>query len=407
MDELIALKPDLVFADPPHPSLTDHVVLVRGEFIEGVIPGAQVPAGAKVIDLPGTSLLPGLVDAHVHLTLCGCDAPRQTMMQEDNQVLLLRAAENARVALHAGITTLRDCGDRDGVTLALRKAISRGILPGPQLLLSGPPLTSPRGHCYFMGGEVEGRESITQTIADLVSTGVDFIKVMATGGGLTPGTNSLALQFTGEDLAFIVEEARTHGLYVAAHAHSPESIRVCAEVGVRTIEHATFVSSEGIGVDGDALRTMSRHGAIAVPTNIPAHHAVREGRTLGLAKEIGLGSDEFLAGRRRVLRELVGAGIRVIAGSDAGATGVHFTSLLGEIEILAEAFDSVALAIAAATSVSADCLGITNAGRIRQGAYADLLAVLGRPENDLTALRRPALVMSRGRIVHEERQKSI
>ena len=209
MDELIALKPDAVFADPPHPSLPDHLVLVRGEFIEGVIPAVQIPPGARVLDLPGTTLMPGLIDAHVHLALCGCDAPRQTMMREDNPDPAVARGENARAALWAGITTLRDCGDRDGVTLALRKAIRRGILPGPQLLLSGPPLTSPRGHCYFMGAEVEGRESITQKIADLARDGVDFIKVMATGGGLTPGTHSMALQFAVEDLALIVSEA--HG----------------------------------------------------------------------------------------------------------------------------------------------------------------------------------------------------
>jgi imidazolonepropionase-like amidohydrolase len=403
MDELIALRPDSVFADPPHPSLPDHVVLVRGEFIEGVIPAVQLPASARVLELPGTTLMPGLIDAHVHLTLCGCDAPRQTMMQEDNQILLLRASENVRNALRAGITTLRDCGDRDGITLALRKAIRRGVVPGPQLLLSGPPLTSPRGHCYFMGGEVEGRESIAHKVEELVKSGVDFIKVMATGGGLTPGTNSLALQFSDEDLAFMVAEAAKHGLYVAAHAHSPQSIRTCADAGVRTVEHATFVSSQGIAVDRDALEAMFRHCAIAVPTNIPAHHAVREGRTLGLAREIGLGSEEFLAGRRRVLRDLIAAGVRVIAGSDAGATGVHFTSLMGEIELLAEAFDSIPRAIAAATSLSADCLRIINTGRIQQGCYADLLGVVGQPEKDLTALRRPALVVSRGRLVREER----
>lgn len=402
MEELIVLKPDFIFAEPPHPSLRDHAVLVRGEFIEGVIPAAAVPARARILDLPGATLMPGLIDAHVHLTLCGCDAPRQTMMRENNEILLLRAAENARRALLAGITTLRDCGDRDGVTLALRKGIDRGVIPGPRLLLSGPPLTAPRGHCYFMGGEVEGRESIALTIADLASDGVDFIKVMATGGGLTPGTHSLALQFTGEELAFIVSEALQHDLYVAAHAHSPESIRICAEAGVRTIEHATFVSSGGVAVDRDALDAMSRYRAVAVPTNIPAHHAVREGRTLGLAREIGVTSEQFLEGRRNVLRELVSAGIRVIAGSDAGATGVHFTSLLGEIELLAEAFNSLPLAIAAATSDSADCLGITNSGRIRAGAMADLLAVLGNPEADVTALSRPALVMSRGRIIRQE-----
>ena len=113
------------------------------------------PKAASTLPMPGVTLMPGLIDAHVHLTFCGCLSPRQTMMQESNELLLLRAAENARNALLAGITTLRDCGDRGGVTFILREAITRGVIEGPRLLLSGPPLTPPRGHCYFMGGEVE------------------------------------------------------------------------------------------------------------------------------------------------------------------------------------------------------------------------------------------------------------
>ena len=160
MDELIVLRPGYVLADPPKPALAGHSVVVRGERIEAVMASGDTPADAKVLEFPGATLMPGLIDAHVHLTLCGCCAPRQTMMQENNDILLLRAGENARLALRAGITTLRDCGDRGAVTFTLREAISRGVLPGPRLLVSGPPLTSPRGHCYFMGGEVDGRDRV-------------------------------------------------------------------------------------------------------------------------------------------------------------------------------------------------------------------------------------------------------
>ncbi|HEY3841117.1 MAG TPA: amidohydrolase family protein [Bryobacteraceae bacterium] len=398
MDDLIVLKPQFVLADPPQPPLGGRAVVVRGERIEAVVPIGEIPADAKILEFPGATLMPGLIDAHVHLTLCGCCAPRQTMMQENNEMLLLRAAENARLALLAGITTLRDCGDRDGITFTLREAILRGLVPGPRLLLSGPPLTSPRGHCYFMGGEVEGREHIARTIAGLVARGANFIKVMATGGGLTPGTDSLALQFTPDDLAFIVSEAGKTKRYVAAHAHSPESIRVCVDAGVRTVEHASFVASGAVAADDSILEVMARAGAIAVPTNIPAVHAIRAGRMLGLARQIGLSSEQFLEGRRQVLRDLIASGVRVIAGSDAGATGVPFDSLLGEIELLAEGFGSVSRAIAAATSESAYSLGLADAGRVREGMAADLLILAENPENDLQTLRKPLLVMSRGRI---------
>jgi imidazolonepropionase-like amidohydrolase len=391
MDELIALKPELLLAEPPQPAVRDRAVLVRGNCIEAVIDAAQIPSAARVIDLPGATLMPGLIDAHVHLTLCGCGNPRETMLAEDDVFLLLRAAENARQALAAGITTLRDCGDRDGVTFTVRTAIDRGITPGPRLLLCGPPLTSPRGHCYFMGGEVHSREQIVNSITDRAHRGADFIKVMATGGGLTPGTNSLGLQFSRDDLAFIVSEAARHRLYVAAHAHSSEAIQTCVEAGVRTIEHASFVKPEALAVIASAR-------AIVVPTNVPAANAVRAGRTLGLAGEVGLSSDEFLEQRRRTLRQFIDSDVPVIAGSDAGATGVDFKSLLGEIELLAEALGDFPRAIAAATSMSADCLGLPDTGRIRVGLRADLLAVSGNPMTDLAALRRPVLVMAGGRL---------
>lgn len=222
---------------------------------------------------------------------------------------------------------------------------------------------------------------------------------MATGGGLTPGTDSLAPQFPGEDLVFAVSEARKHGLYVAAHAHSAESIRACAEAGVRTIEHCTFAGRGKVEAEARAVQTMVEQGAVLVPTAIPAVLAVRKGRTLGIAKQIELTSEQFLERRRIVLRELVRNGVPAIAGTDAGATGVAFCVLAEEIEWMRQAYGSALEALAAATARSADLLGLPGTGRIRKGCRADLLAVSGNPAEDLTALRRIRLVMSRGAIV--------
>jgi imidazolonepropionase-like amidohydrolase len=401
---LIALKPDFLLEDPPAPPRTGAAVLVRGDNIEDICDATAVPEDARAIELPGATLMPGLIDAHVHLALSGCETPRQTMMQEDDQLLLLRAAENARAALMAGITTLRDCGDRGHVTFALRRAIDRGITIGPRLVVSGAPLTSPRGHCYFMGGEVEGRAHIAKTIAARAHAGADFIKMMATGGGLTPGTDSLAVQFPSEDLTFAILEARKHGLYVAAHAHNAESIRECAEAGVRTIEHCTFAGHGKVEAEARAVQIMAERGAVAVPTAIPAVLAVRKGRTLGIARQIELTPEQFLEGRRTVLRELVRNGVPVIAGTDAGATGVPFCALAEEIEWMGQACGNALEALAAATARSADVLGLAGAGRIRKGFWADLLAVAGNPAEDLSALGRIRLVMSRGAIVRMERE---
>src|SRR5438270_3211551 len=280
MAELIALVAGLTLEDPPNPPLPSRVVLVSGRKIQDVCSASDIPASARVIDLGDATLLPGLIDAHVHLTLCGCQTPRQIMMQEDRDTLLLRAAENARALLRAGITTARDCGDRGGVTFALRAAIESGVVAGPQLLLCGSPLTSPRGHCYFMGGEVEGAASIARAIRARAQLGADFIKVMASGGGLTPGTDSLSMQFSPEEIGLIVAQAQRHGLYVAAHAHSAASIRASIEAGVRTVEHCSFVEYRRVAADPETVRAMCARKIVTVPTNVPAALAIQNGRTL-------------------------------------------------------------------------------------------------------------------------------
>lgn len=151
----------------------------------------------------------------------------------------------------------------------LRESIQSGLTLGPRLVLSGRPLTSRRGHCYFMNGEVDGREAMTELIADLAEKGADFIKVMATGGDLTPGTNPLAMQFSREDLAFIVREATHRGLQVAAHAHSLEGSKAAVEAGVAVVEHATFMDETGISMDHSLVKRMAEQKTVVIPTSIP------------------------------------------------------------------------------------------------------------------------------------------
>ncbi len=404
MTDALILIPQHLVDGTGAPTRRGMAVVVERQVIVDVLPVDALPveSSARRIHLPDATLLPGLIDAHVHLTLGDGPTPRETMMGEDNQMLLLRAASQARDALRAGITTVRDCGGRGDVTFVLRDAVQRGVTPGPRLLLCGPPLTPPRGHCYFMHGEVNNRNEIGDRIASLAQRGADFIKVIVTGGGLTPGTDSLALQFSPEDLGFIVDEASSHGLPVAAHAHSVQAIRACIHAGVATIEHATFVSRTGIAVDEEILHLMADHSTVTVPTLVPADNAMRVGRTLGLAREIGMSSVDFMAARREVLRAMYRTGIRLIAGSDAGATGVHFTDVLGEVALLAEIGMSYEQAIAAATGLSAEVLGLQQVGRIAPGYMADLLAVRGNPGTDLDSLHHPVLVVLGGSIVRSE-----
>jgi len=249
---------------------------------------------------------------------------------------------------------------------------------------------------------VEDQNQIRETVQTLAARGSDFIKVMATGGGLTPGTDALRMQFSTQDLAFAVEEASRHGLTVASHAHSTESIAACTEVGVRTIEHASFISANVVAADPEIMQRMAEKKIAAVPTTVPARNALRSGRPLGLARQIGLTPEAFLGLRQEVVGALVRSGVQVIAGTDGGATGVRITDLCGEIEILAEAGMGAAKALRAATSTAARVLGLGRFGRIEPGCVADLLGVSGNPLEDLAALRLPVFVMKAGCRIRED-----
>jgi len=253
-----------------------------------------------------------------------------------------------------------------------------------------------------MHGEVETKDDMVRMIERLARRGADFIKVMATGGGLTPGTNSLALQFSPEDLAFLVTEAARFGLPVSAHAHSPDAVTAAVMAGVATIEHGTCATAEGIVVNDAIIQPMVDRGTVVVPTLIPAEKAVQAGRTLGLAREMSLSSEDFLAAREEALRRFHQAGIRLIAGSDAGATGVRFGDVRDEIALLARIGQASEQAIAAATGWAAEALGLKDRGRIAPGYLADLVAVPGDVTADLGALHRPLLIIHRGKLVWED-----
>ncbi len=398
MTNKTAIFPEVLFTG--NDFLTGMAVIIVNDRITDVLPAAQLPEQEDCLRLaaPGHTLLPGLIDAHVHLTMCGCCSPRQHMMKDSDELLLLRAARNAQQLIGWGITTVRDCGDRNGVTFHLREAIKAGVAIGPDLLLTGPPLTSARGHCYFMLGEVVDEEHMQARIKTAARREADFIKVMLTGGGLTPGTDSLNLQFSKEELSFLVTCASEHGMYVAAHAHSPQSIALAASCGVRTIEHASFVDRQhGVFADPSILQQLADSGSIVVPTNVPAVNAVRMGRQLGLAKELGISSAEFLDNRRIVTRQMREAGITLLSGSDAGATHVSFNDIKGEIRLMFEAGMSTVNALATATSLAAEQLHLEKTGRVEPGFMADLLLVKGDCRNDLQALEQTEGVWKKGK----------
>jgi len=241
----------------------DWVVEVEDGRILDVRPRSRAASGSDagdVVDLGDVTLLPGLIDAHQHLVFDASDDPVAHLQAQDDAAVLQWMHHAAQRALAVGITTIRDLGDRGYLSLTLRDLIRDGREVGPRILAAGPPLTVSGGHCWFLGGVADGEDGIRRAISERVTRGVDVIKIMATGGNMTPTFGPHESQYSRAELAAAVDEAHAHGLRIAAHAHGPQGIADALATGVDSIEHCTFFTAEGVDADPDMLEQLARSG---------------------------------------------------------------------------------------------------------------------------------------------------
>ncbi|MGW1374722.1 amidohydrolase family protein [Streptomyces sp. NPDC002446] len=371
--------------------VTDGAVLIKDGAIAAVGPREEVealaPAGGPRLYYPAGTLMPGLIDAHVHLAFDGGPDPVATLQGQDDEALLEDMRLRAEQLVRIGVTTARDLGDRGHLALRLSEEIAQGTAPGPRIISAGIPVTPPSGHCWFLGGEVSGMQEIRDLVQRNAKAGAQVIKVMETGGGLTKGgAASHETQFTPEELGALVEEARAAGLPVAAHAHGVDGIAAAVEAGVDTIEHCTWMTADGIEVRDDVLAKIVEKGIYVCPTVSP-HWKM-------LPRFFGPERTEAMFG---AVRQMAEAGVRLIAGTDAGVQRAGHDGLisaLGFYEHLGVPNDRV---LEMATTQAAHALGIADqTGRIDPGYSADLLIVDGDPLTDLTALENVRAVFVRG-----------
>jgi len=372
-------------------------VWVRGERIQALVAVGDLPLDAPVERWPGTTITPGLIDAHVHLDNPG-DGSTLAAMEEADEVLAAAGARHARTALEAGITTVRDCGSRGDTVFSIRRAIDLGWASGSAIVAAGSPLTVPRGHGWPMGGEVAGLEGVRAGVRAQRAKGADFIKVINSGGG-TPGTYAWQAAFPIEELRAIVEEAHGLNMRVTVHCLCTEALQRTLAAGADQIEHGHFLlEGDRIEVDGPTADAIAAAGVFVTPTMVVASSLLErlgdDGDPAERDRWLRM-LDGWLAGARR-LRE---AGVRLVAGTDAGWRWVRFDDLPSEISLLRQVGLSAAASLRAATSESATAMGLDDVGAIAPGRRADLVAFAGDPVADPTALRRPVRVLQGGRAV--------
>ena len=363
-------------------------IRIEGRRIVAIGEDPRLLEGARVVEPgDGFTALPGLIDAHVHMTLDPATKEAAAQAERSARDVAGEAEVRAGEMVRAGITTARDLGGGAAhLELALRDRIERGAIPGPRLLCAGQPLTSKGGHCHFWGGEVESDEEARAFVRRQHADGVDWIKVMATGGVLTRGTRPRDAQFSRERLTAICDEAHGVSRRVAAHCHATEGIRRATEAGVDTIEHCSWAGEKGFGedVDEELAGRIGERGIRVSPT-------VNSGWKRFTGTE-----SEFVSNMRGAFQALRRAGARLIASTDAGIPNVVHHDLPRALPVFAAlAGLSPVEVLRAATSDSADALGV-EAGRLEPGLDADLMVVPGDPLEDLAALLEPRLVVARG-----------
>ncbi len=384
--------------------LSDQILVIEeGKIVSvGGSGDAKVAADAVRIELPNATVLPGLIDAHTHLTMnsnfgyerLGISIPRETLI----------GAKNARLTLQAGFTTVRNVGASGFSDVALRDAINAGDVPGPRMLVSGPALSITGGHCdnnflpseYHASGDgvADGVAAVQHKVRENIKYGADLIKVCATGGVLSKGDDPQASQYTLEEMKAIVADAHRLGRKVAAHAHGSQGILWASEAGVDSIEHGSYIDDAGIA-------EMKKNGTYLVPTlylgdwfleNAERNHV--PDFLLGKAKAV-------MPAARKNVAHAFASGVKVAFGTDA-AVYPHGLNA-HEFAVMVKLGLTPLQAIQAATLNAADLLGWPGkVGTLEPGAWADIVAVDGDPLKDVTTLERVKFVMKGGEVVRNE-----
>jgi imidazolonepropionase-like amidohydrolase len=379
--------------------VSNPIVEIDGDRIIAVTPHGTVPEGANLIDLGDNTILPGLADLHTHLTWYASDNGYSGLAVSHTDEAI-RGVANARKTLMAGFTAARNLGAGGFSDVSLRDAINDGRIPGPRLQVSGPALGMTGGHCddnllpkqygSKSEGVADGPWTVREKVRENKKYGADVIKICATGGVASKGTNPGVRQYTLEEMEAIVDEAHTLGMPVAAHAHGTEGILYAIRAGVDSIEHSSLIDDEG-------LKLAKRNGSFLSINAYTPIYMIANGEAMGMLPESVEKARKLADKRLQTYRTAIGARAKIVFGSDS-ATYPHGHNAK-QFSVYVDLGMSPMEAIQSATTVAAESLGwVGDTGAIAPGYFADIIAVEGDPLEDISVLEKVIFVMKGGEI---------
>ena len=394
----ILIKPKQIL-DVRSGKLINADILVESGVIKKVAKNIPIKSEYEIIDLPDMTLLPGLMDAHVHLT-GNTDLKGHEGISESSYLATIYGVKNAKETLMAGFTTVRNVGASNYSDVALRDGIEQKAILGPTLLVSGPPLGITGGHCdsnilpaeyeYKAQGVADGPWEVRRKVRENKKYGVDLIKYCATGGVMSKGTNVNNRQYTLDEMKAIVDEAHTLGMKVAAHAHGLQGIRMAIEAGVDSIEHSSLIDQETVNI------AISKGVFLAMDIYV-SDYILGEGAKNGIP-EYSLEKERIVGKKQREnFKMAFESGAKMAFGTDAGI--YPHGKNARQFKYMVEWGMTPIEAIQASTINTAELFGLANIGEIKESFDADLVAVKGNPLDDITLLENIDFVMKEGQII--------
>lgn len=392
----VAYRATRVFDGVSEHAIEGGAVVVDDGRIASVGPAADLPAGTETTDLGDATLLPGLIDAHVHLVWSASAEPHEVVARESRALTVLRCAANCDLHLRAGVTTVRDVGATDGLSVDVARAVELGIFAGPRTIAAGRAIAMTGGHGWFLGREADGPDAVRHAVRGEMKAGAACVKLMASGGVYGHAEEPGSPQLSVEEMRAGVTEAHKAGRKVAAHAYSVAAITNALDAGVDSIEHGSFLDRETAG-------RMRDGGVYLVPTMSVYAAMSEKGPELGVPEYVTRKTAEVLDASREALRLALEVGTPVAAGTDCGAPGHPHGTLPEELALMVEAGATPQQALRFGTSAAARLLGLGGElGSLEPGKRADLLAVTGDPLRDIRALEGVLLVLRDGAAVRRE-----